>query len=92
MSLKSNSEYVYHYGCSMPADSDLRWLYALFIAIDANFRLKRRAVSKDSVDPSLSQGWAYFVEETAYKSYLEANSSKAQEVSHRKLLGIFLRV
>ena len=65
--------------CSI-ADN-LRWLYALFIAIDANFRLKRRAVSKDSVDPSLSQGWAYFVEETAYKLYLEASGSKAQEVS-----------
>ncbi|KAG2740929.1 hypothetical protein P692DRAFT_20851259 [Suillus brevipes Sb2] len=36
-----------------------RWLYALFVAIDANFRLKRKAVSSDRVDPGLNTGWAY---------------------------------
>lgn len=56
------------------------WLYALFLAIDANFRLKRRIVSKDSVDPSLSRGWAYFVE-TAYKTYLQTCSGNTQQVS-----------
>lgn len=68
---------------------NLRWLYALFIAIDANFRLKRRMVSKDSIDPGLSQGWAYFVEETEYKSYLKANDGSTQEVSHGKFSRIF---
>ncbi|KAG2093727.1 uncharacterized protein F5147DRAFT_747879 [Suillus discolor] len=48
----------------------VRWKYALFIAIDANFRLKRKAVSSDNVDPSLNSGWAYFIEEAAYKAYL----------------------
>lgn len=57
-----------------------RWLYALFIAIDANFRLKRKAVSSDDVDPGLNAGWAYFVEETKYKSYLSARSGEKQEV------------
>ncbi|KAF8136194.1 hypothetical protein EV363DRAFT_1293923 [Boletus edulis] len=47
-----------------------QWLYGLFVAIDANFRLKRKVVSSDVADPGLSCGWAYFVEETAYKSYL----------------------
>ncbi|KAF8547239.1 hypothetical protein OG21DRAFT_1425225, partial [Imleria badia] len=47
-----------------------RWLYALFVSIDANFRLKRRAVSNDEVDPSLSRGWGYFVEDLSYQSYL----------------------
>ena len=58
-----------------------RWLYALFLAIDANFRLKRRMVSKDSVDPGLSRGWAYFVDETEYKSYIHTLGSTPQEVS-----------
>jgi hypothetical protein len=59
-----------------------RWLYALFLAIDANFRLKRRIVSKDSVDPGLSCGWAYFVEEKEYKAYIHARASGTpQEVS-----------
>ncbi|KAG1760085.1 hypothetical protein EV702DRAFT_1208029 [Suillus placidus] len=58
-----------------------RWLYALFLAIDANFRLKRRIVSKDSVDPGLSRGWAYFVEETAYKTFLQSYSGGPQQKS-----------
>lgn len=57
------------------------WLYGLFLAIDANFRLKRRMVSKDSVDPGLSRGWAYFVEETAYKTYLQSYTGSPQQVS-----------
>lgn len=64
------------------ASQSLRWLYALFVAIDANFRLKRRMVSKDSTDPGLSHGWAYFVDETAYKAYLQDHAGTPQEVSH----------
>ncbi|KAG2107222.1 uncharacterized protein F5147DRAFT_746023 [Suillus discolor] len=58
-----------------------RWLYGLFLAIDANFWLKRRMVSKDSVDPGLSHGWAYFVEETAYKTYLQSYTGSPQQKS-----------
>jgi hypothetical protein len=57
-----------------------RWLYSLFVAIDANFRLKRKAVSSDQVDPGLNAGWAYFVEERAYKSYLSERTNERQEV------------
>ncbi|KAG1879782.1 hypothetical protein F4604DRAFT_1679367 [Suillus subluteus] len=64
--------------CPQPVNS---WLYALFVAIDANFRLKRCIVSKDSMDPSLSRGWAYFVEETAYKTYLQTCSGNTQQKS-----------
>lgn len=39
-----------------------RFLYSLFLAIDANFRLKRKAVSSDMADPGLCNGLAYFVE------------------------------
>ncbi|KAG1823901.1 uncharacterized protein BJ212DRAFT_1444809 [Suillus subaureus] len=56
-------------------------LYALFVAIDANFQLKWKVVSKDSVDPSLSRGWGYFVEESAYKAFLNDNSNIGQEKS-----------
>jgi hypothetical protein len=55
-------------------------MYALFVAIDANFRLKRKAVSSDRVDPGLNTGWAYFVEERAYKSYLSERANERQEV------------
>lgn len=58
------------------------WIYALFVAIDANFRLKRKIVSNNITDPSLSRGWAYFVEEAGYKEFLAGKIDVAQEVSH----------
>ena len=42
----------------------------MFIAIDANFRLKRRAISNETRDPALSQGLGYFVENAAYRAFL----------------------
>lgn len=57
-----------------------RWLYALFLAIDANFRLKRKAISSDERDPSLNAGSAYFVEECEYKTYLAERVTVPQEV------------
>ncbi|GBE85897.1 hypothetical protein SCP_0804210 [Sparassis crispa] len=60
---------------NLPADwadvlKDKSWLYRLFLSIDANFRLKRKKVSSDRVDPGLNHGYAYFVEEKAYKEHL----------------------
>ncbi|KAG1722239.1 hypothetical protein EDB19DRAFT_1898224 [Suillus lakei] len=63
------------------APPSIQWLYALFIAIDANFHLKCKAVSSDDIDPGLNAGWAYFVEETKYKNYLSARSGEKQEHS-----------
>ncbi|KAG1818400.1 hypothetical protein EV424DRAFT_1472735 [Suillus variegatus] len=60
---------------------DIRWRYALFPAIDANFWLKHKAVSSNDRDPSLNSGWAYFVEEDAYKKFLSERSTERQERS-----------
>ena len=50
--------------------------------MDANFRLKRKMISTDAADPSLSNGWAYFVEESEFKSFLDAFGNLViQEVS-----------
>lgn len=57
------------------------WMYALFVAIDANFRLKRKVVSNNITDPSLSCGWSYFVEEAGYKEFLAEKINTVQEVS-----------
>ncbi|KAG1830663.1 hypothetical protein EV424DRAFT_1470336 [Suillus variegatus] len=73
-----------HPGKNLPdnwKDAPRRWLYGLFLAIDANFWLKCKAVLNDSVDPSLSSGWAYFVEDEAYKGFLDSNSDNTQEKS-----------
>ncbi|EDR12084.1 uncharacterized protein LACBIDRAFT_324502 [Laccaria bicolor S238N-H82] len=61
---------------SMPSQ---RFLYCLFLAIDANFRLKRKHVSSDEADPSLMDGSAYFVKETEYKSYLSKYSDLIEQ-------------
>ncbi|KAK0436813.1 uncharacterized protein EV420DRAFT_1672100 [Desarmillaria tabescens] len=53
------------------ANLEKRWLYCLFLAVDANFRLRRLNVSSEESDPSLNKGYAYFVEEEAFRSHLE---------------------
>ncbi|KAI6111782.1 hypothetical protein EDD16DRAFT_1690987 [Pisolithus croceorrhizus] len=64
-----------HPGKNLPQDwrsikPEIQFLYSLF-----------RALSKDSNDPSLSEGWAYFVEESTYKSYLSHHVNDVQEKS-----------
>jgi hypothetical protein len=41
-----------------------RWVYAQFIAVDANFKLKLK--NRHIKDPELGSGWSYFVENSAY--------------------------
>ncbi|KAG1734228.1 uncharacterized protein EDB91DRAFT_1238442 [Suillus paluster] len=47
-----------------------RWLYSLFLAIDANFQSQ-----------ALSHGWGYFMEERQYKAHLHNHADKVQEKS-----------
>ncbi|GJF00762.1 CxC2 domain-containing protein [Phanerochaete sordida] len=50
---------------------DLKFIYTTFVAIDANFRLKRRAISNETRDPSMSSGWGHFVEGGPYREHLK---------------------
>ncbi|KAG6824716.1 hypothetical protein H0H92_006072 [Tricholoma furcatifolium] len=58
----------------------LAWLYTLFLAIDANFklRLKNRGLS----DTELAPGWAYYIEDSAYQKHLKnyVNQPESQEL------------
>lgn len=56
------------------------WLYALFLGIDANFRLKRKKVSSEERDPSLGGGWSFFVEEKNYKEHVAKHWDQKQPV------------
>ncbi|KAF9778389.1 hypothetical protein BJ322DRAFT_1014720, partial [Thelephora terrestris] len=47
---------------------DKAWLYSLFIAIDANFRLKLK--SRGIQDPELGSGLAYFVNAAKFEAHL----------------------
>jgi hypothetical protein len=54
------------------------WLYSLFLAIDANFRLKQK--DRAIKDPELGQGLAYFVNMVKFQKLL-TNSTQKEEVS-----------
>lgn len=47
-----------------------RFLYMLFVCMDANFRLKNQLVSNYSVDPGLGIVWAYMVPREPYERYV----------------------
>ncbi|KAJ7441892.1 hypothetical protein FB451DRAFT_1414473 [Mycena latifolia] len=59
-----------------------QFLYALFLAIDANFRLKRKDVSTEEKDPGLGKGWAFYCEVEAYMKHVAENWHQKQERSH----------
>ena len=53
-----------------------RWLYALMLSVDANFKQKARLHSDVAKDPPLGPGWGTFVEN---RSYLEHVSQSANQ-------------
>ncbi|TDL13652.1 hypothetical protein BD410DRAFT_817279 [Rickenella mellea] len=64
-----------HPGINLPpgwrdADPERRWLYTLILAMDANFRLKRRKASSINFDPGLGTGLAYFVEDEPFRTHI----------------------
>lgn len=52
-----------------PSDAVLRWLYTLYLSVDANFKL--RSKDRGAQDVYLGPGWAYVVEETKYKDHIK---------------------
>ncbi|KAJ7030889.1 hypothetical protein C8F04DRAFT_1263380 [Mycena alexandri] len=67
------------WGSASPEDCVVtRFLYCLFIALDACFRLKRRLVSSELRDPGLGTGWAYFVEQEPYRNYLLTTTNETE--------------
>jgi hypothetical protein len=48
----------------------IRFIYNMFISFDACFRLKRKRISTWKKDPSLQDGWAYFVENEPYLDWV----------------------
>ncbi|KAJ7818598.1 hypothetical protein B0H14DRAFT_2373046 [Mycena olivaceomarginata] len=52
------------------ATKEQRFIYVLFLALDACFRLKRGLVSSELKDPGLGTGMAYLLENTEFREYL----------------------
>ncbi|KAJ7017626.1 hypothetical protein C8F04DRAFT_1279060 [Mycena alexandri] len=61
---------------------DRKFLYGLFLALDANFRLKRKDVSSEEKDPGLGRGVAFYGEVKKYMAHLAKHWDKPQERSH----------
>ncbi|KAJ7775778.1 hypothetical protein B0H14DRAFT_2401678, partial [Mycena olivaceomarginata] len=64
------------------APENKRFLEGLFLAIDANFRLKRKDVSTEERDPGLGNGLAFFNDINAYMDHVKRNWDQKQDRSH----------
>ncbi|KAK7434254.1 hypothetical protein VKT23_010570 [Stygiomarasmius scandens] len=63
-------------GINLPDDwqqapDNTKFIYMMFIAINACFRLKRKRISTWKQDASLQDGWAYFVENGPYHEWVK---------------------
>ncbi|OJT14652.1 hypothetical protein TRAPUB_8795 [Trametes pubescens] len=59
------------------APPDVKWLYTLFLMIDANFRARCKDRKLD--DFELASGWSYYVEETKYQAHVKACAHRKEE-------------
>ncbi|KAK7026145.1 hypothetical protein R3P38DRAFT_2529348 [Favolaschia claudopus] len=76
-----------HPGKNLPpnwenASPESQFIYALFVAIDANFRLKRKDVSTEERDPGLGNGWAFMCDVNAYMEHVRKHWNFKQDRSH----------
>ncbi|KAF8143615.1 hypothetical protein K438DRAFT_1993757 [Mycena galopus ATCC 62051] len=60
-----------------PAD---KFLYIIFLAIDACFRLKRRLVSSELKGPMLGSGWSYMVETKPYRQFMLSVTDQKERI------------
>lgn len=58
-----------------------RYIHALNIGLDANYRLKRKDVSSDEADPGLSRGFAYFVNDKPFRQALKEHENDREPKS-----------
>ncbi|KAF7324472.1 CxC2 domain-containing protein [Mycena kentingensis (nom. inval.)] len=58
-----------------------RFLYCLFLAIDANFKMKRKQVSSEAVDPGVNGGAVFFGNVLKYMEHVHAHWMLEQEKS-----------
>ncbi|KAL0069538.1 hypothetical protein AAF712_003196 [Marasmius tenuissimus] len=75
-----------HPGINLPVDwksapADKRFLYALFLSEDANFKQKARARPNDYRDPALGPGWGAFVPNGLYMEEVSKRANE-KEISH----------
>ncbi|KAJ7170307.1 hypothetical protein C8R43DRAFT_1120735 [Mycena crocata] len=80
----NNLDMVKKAGKNIPAvfqqqSEEKQFLYALFLALDANFRLKRKDVSTEEKDPGLGDGLSFYSE--VYMAHVAEHWDEPQERS-----------
>ncbi|KAL0567977.1 hypothetical protein V5O48_014022 [Marasmius crinis-equi] len=70
------------------AAKEWKFLYQKFIAVDACFRLKRRAVSSEQKDPGLNTGLSYFVPQAQYQEFAKRAPEQDEKSSCPGLMAI----
>ncbi|PPQ84273.1 hypothetical protein CVT24_012851 [Panaeolus cyanescens] len=71
-------------GINMAPDwetSSKPYIHTQFLALDANFRLKRKEVSSEELDPGFDKGWSYFVENNKYRQHWSNYASEKEPKS-----------
>ena len=65
------------------ANSFVRFLYALTLAMDVCFRLKRCDVSSEAQDPIMGSGWGYWVKDSPFRELLKdyADQEEVRDLS-----------
>ncbi|KAJ7835681.1 hypothetical protein B0H14DRAFT_2363241, partial [Mycena olivaceomarginata] len=76
-----------HPGINLPPNwkdvpEEKQFLYALFVAIDANFQLARKDVSSEKKDPGLGNGLAFYGDVLAYMGHVRKHWNQTQDRSH----------
>ncbi|KAJ8596339.1 hypothetical protein M405DRAFT_702942, partial [Rhizopogon salebrosus TDB-379] len=62
----------------LEAPPSTRFLYSLFLYMDANFRLQNRMRSSNEKDPALGPGWSYFVNSDRYHEHIQKYISQEE--------------
>ncbi|KAE9390037.1 hypothetical protein BT96DRAFT_959877 [Gymnopus androsaceus JB14] len=84
-----------HPGWNLPPNwkeypKELQFLFYMFLAIDANFRLKNKIVLNEIKNPLLSDGWAYFVRKMEYMEHLKRYVNQTEISSCSGFAAMFL--
>ncbi|KAI0741518.1 hypothetical protein C8Q80DRAFT_1221541 [Daedaleopsis nitida] len=75
------------------APPETRWIYTLFLMLDANFRAKLKDRGLEDIE--LSPGWSYYVENAKFKSHVQSIGIQSEKngcsAEHRAIQNANLR-
>lgn len=73
-----NGMYLLHQQSHITNYNPLRFLYTLFLAIDANFKLKQK--DRGIKDVEIAPGWGCYVESSRYERHVLANIDQPEVI------------